>query len=227
MQPDEVNTASPVTPPVDSPVEATTPALEPKTEATAETPKEPDYKAMWEEESRRRAGLDRKLQRLSKGNNSREDLMTGDEEVDSQVMGHPFVQKALNMLAETQLKEGVRELLKDYPQLPDGVKKAIEKNPKGWVSNEAQNVNDGLEDIEAFLLENYGVSAAGTETPQTKQFPATQTNASVAGQEREKSLAEMSAEELNDLAEAGKVTTQDLEQLAKKQAQQKEVKHIK
>jgi len=234
LNPEDVGTASTSVPPADTQTAASEEGVQTPESAAEETQVEqqeqvePDYKALYEEERRRRAGLDRKLSRLQRGrkDTDEEELWTGNEEIDSTVLQHPLTRKALGELANLQLKEGVREVLKDFKHVPKEVRKAIRTNPRGFAST-AQTVDEAIEEIENFLLENYGVGATGEEQPAGKEFPAASTNASVAESEREKSLDEMSAKELEAALDRGEITLQDLEQEIRRRTKGKEVKKLK
>lgn len=204
----------------------------PETPATpdvaVESTPEPDYRSLYEESERRRAGLDRKLSRLSRERNTKgvEEYSTGNQEIDDSVYEHPLTQKSLSMLADYQLKDGVREILTDFSHVPAEIRKAIEANPRGFVTTNAKTVDDGLEDIENFLLDTYGVGSV-KESTKPKEFPAAKTNANVADNDREKSLEEMDSDELNESLDRGDISLEDLEHEIKKHGQGKGVKKLK
>ena len=236
LKPEDVDTASTPVVPADEAVEQSPDTVTEvaETEApVAEEPQaeqtvEPDYKAELADSERRRKGLDRKLSRLQRGKKDTrgEDYLTGDADADSKAYQHPLTQRALTELADLQLKEGVREVLKDFKHIPANVRKAITKNPRGFVPVNVNSVDDAVEEIESFLSDSYGVSAEGVEKP-PKEFPATQTNATIADSEREKSPSEMNVEELNLALDRKEITLEDLEVEIKKRGSRKEVKKLK
>ena len=106
----------------------------------------------------------------------------GEEDI-SQWASHPMSQEMLIRAAEVELKDGVQELLKDYPSIPDQLKKALQANPRGWVKPGTVYVEDAVNDIEDFLLSiSQEEQPAGTPngvptTVQPKQFPVAGNNA--------------------------------------------------
>jgi hypothetical protein len=188
----------------------------------------PDYKSLYEEESRRRAGLDRKLQRLTREQTRTggedESFLTGDEAADSAAFNHPLTQKLLAEVAERQLKEGVEEIVSRYPNVPEQVIKAIKANPRGFVGYDTKTVPDALEDIENYIFDTFGESTTVVETP--KDFPVVQPNV-VSTEPKEKSIEEMSADELSEAIDNGDVSLKDTERIIKEQHSGKEVKKVK
>lgn len=231
MQPDNSQPTEPVIAPVEPVVpEPQAQVPEPQVQNTdpQALPQEPiDYKAKYEDSERRRAGLDRKLSRLaSQGtrNAGEENLFTGDEELDNNVLQHPLTRTALDKLATYQLKEGVDEVLKNFTNVPEDVVKAIKANPRGFVGANTQTVDDAINDIEDFLINTYGESAQAVETP--KVFPVAQTN-NAANEPSEKAVEDMSAEELSAWIDSGKIKLSDLEEIVKTQSGRTEVKTTK
>jgi hypothetical protein len=228
MQPDNNSTVSVETPVVETPVTEPQAPVTPEPTPQANQPAEIiDYKTKYEESERRRAGLDRKLSRLSRGTRTEgeeENLYTGDEELDRKVLEHPLTRSALDKLATYQLKEGVGEILKDFPNVPEQVVKAIQANPRGFVNVDAQTVDDAINDIEEYLINTFGESAQAKEQP--KEFPVAQSN-SVATEPSEKPIEQMSAEEISEKIDKGELKLSDVEDVVKKQSGGKEVKNTK
>lgn len=96
---------------------------------------------------------------------------------DESVMGHPMFQDAMVKLAEFQLKEGAQEILNRYPQIPAEVKKAILRNPRGFLQPTTQDVPTGLIDIEDYILSE--IENMDQQAPQPKTVPVAQNNTGV------------------------------------------------
>lgn len=227
MQPDESQSTDVVVSPETTPVE------EPQVPETSVVPQatQPtdtiDYKAKYEDSERRRAGLDRKLSRLaSQGTRTtgEENLFTGDEELDNSVLQHPLTRTALDKLATYQLKEGVEEVLKNFPNVPKDVVKAIKANPRGFVQSTTQTVDDAINDIEDYLTNTFGESIQPVEAG--KEFPVVQPN-TVATEPSEKEIEDMSADEITAALDSGKIKLSQLEEVVKKQSGRTEVKTTK
>lgn len=95
------------------------------------------------------------------------------------VMAHPFVQDLLLKQAESELQEGAKEILSQYPQIPKPIANAIIKNPRGYV-------NAGTNDVQTALLDiaDYVDSISGefvNATPQPKTVPIAGNNAAIGG----------------------------------------------
>ncbi len=74
------------------------------------------------------------------------------ENVGDDLLSNPeFVKIALEN-AVYQLKEGVKEIIDRYPQLPKAVAKAISRNPRGWVNDGTGDVPNALLDIEDNII---------------------------------------------------------------------------
>lgn len=85
--------------------------------------------------------------------------------------------------AELELKDGARKLLKSYPDLDKAVKRAILRNPRGFVRQDTQDVQTGLMDIEDYLAELSDAGAVTTSVPPVKkQVPVAGTNIPAATQ---------------------------------------------
>lgn len=238
MQPDDIaSTVSDASPaePLTAEGGAEGQPLAPQTATTGEQPVGQvktsadtlDYKSLYEEEKRRRAGLDRRLSRQQRGTRTEseeENLFTGDETLDSQVLQHPLTRKALDKLATYQLKEGVEEVLKNFPHVPKDLVKAIKANPRGFVNADTETVVDAINDIEDYLFNTFGESDTAKET--AKEFPVAQSN-TVATEPSEKAVEDMSADELSEKIDRGELKLTDLEDIVKKQKSIKEVKNTK
>lgn len=62
-----------------------------------------------------------------------------------------YVQSLEQQVAINQLKDGAKEVLRDFPDMPKHLKQAILRNPRGWVASDTTNVKDGIEDIREYL----------------------------------------------------------------------------
>lgn len=108
-----------------------------------------------------------------------------------QIMSHPWVQELLLHQAETQLKEGAREILSQYPQIPKYIANAILKNPRGYVQPGTSDIDTALLDISDYIAEIAGEFGEG-EIPGQKPFPVAGTNVSAVPEE-ETTPAEIAA----------------------------------
>ena len=97
-----------------------------------------------------------------------------------------YVRNLESQVAESQLKDKTRDLLKDYPELPKNVKRAILRNPLGFCKPGTLDVTTGVLDIQDYveeLLEEVAdeepkttpksVQVAGANTPVTSKPGAT------------------------------------------------------
>lgn len=71
------------------------------------------------------------------------------------ILQHPFVQDLLLKQAEGELRDGAKEILAQYPQLPKPIVNAILKNPRGYVSPKTQDVQNALLDIADYVESIY------------------------------------------------------------------------
>lgn len=92
-----------------------------------------------------------------------------------EVMGHPMVQELQLKVAEFELKEGVKDILENYPNLPKALSSAILKNPRGYVNPATTDVQNALLDIQDYLEGIYPDFQA-TTTVQPKTVPVAGTN---------------------------------------------------
>lgn len=89
-----------------------------------------------------------------------------------------YVATLESQVAESQLKDKTRELLKDYPELPKHIRQAILRNPLGFCKSGTRDVNHGVLDIQDYveeILETENVS--GQSTPKTVQVAGSNTPA--------------------------------------------------
>lgn len=91
------------------------------------------------------------------------------------VITHPFVQNLMMQQAKRELTDYARELLDQYPQIPDPVKKAILKNPRGYVQETTTDVENAKLDL-AEYVETLVESEVAPAAP-AKAFPVAATNA--------------------------------------------------
>lgn len=187
-----------------------TPASEPQAPAKEtpevvadKAPAQPErtvpYSAMREERMRRQE-LQRKLAEIearSKQFQPQEGDLTFE-----QVYAHPFVQDLLVKGAERDLKDFTREMLDQYPQIPEGVKKAILKNPRGFVQSTTTDVENAKLDIQEYvegLLDGTVAPPVGKAVQVAPTNPpVTQTSVRPAEIEKilQKPVEEMSDEEI-------------------------------
>lgn len=78
---------------------------------------------------------------------------------------NPMSQELLLKAAETEMKEGLEEVLADYPNISPELAKAIRANPRGFVKPGTVYVDDALIDIEEYIS---GVSQGEAPTAPSK-----------------------------------------------------------
>ena len=93
-----------------------------------------------------------------------------------EVMQHPLVQDLLVKQAEYELKEGVKEVLENYPNLPKALSNAILKNPRGYVNPATTDVQNALLDIQDYLEGIYPEFAKEMPSVAPKNVPVAGTN---------------------------------------------------
>lgn len=101
----------------------------------------------------------------------------------SKIRSHPYVQDLEMRDAKARLKAGAEKILADYPDFPERLKKAILRNPRGFVRETTQDVPNGLLDIEDYIQDT--LDELGAEKPEsdpTKQVPVAGTNTTVTDQ---------------------------------------------
>ncbi|MDP4272549.1 MAG: hypothetical protein Q8909_20870 [Bacteroidota bacterium] len=121
----------------------TTPVTEPDYKAQAE-----NYKKAMEHEREARKKLQREA--AERGTDNQGNQPTADPQ---DIWSNPEVQKLLIKQAESELKEGAKDLLDQYPNVPGNVKKAILKNPRGFINPNTTTVPLALIDIQDYLEE--------------------------------------------------------------------------
>ena len=92
---------------------------------------------------------------------------------------HPYVQDLEMKRAESDLRQGANEILERYPDLPPIVKKAILRNPRGYVKADDQSVPEGLLSIEEYceqVMEEVEAGGTPSSVPQPKQVPVAGSN---------------------------------------------------
>jgi hypothetical protein len=145
-------------------------------------------KSYWEgldtENTRLRSGqstLERKLARYERQSQGPSDDLSqkfgGDEDALAQWASNPLTQDLLLKAAEAELKEGVNALLSSYTDIPEPIKQAILRNPRGFVNPGTVFVDDALLDIEDYLAEQSQGGTPVTTGEPPKEFPVAGTNA--------------------------------------------------
>jgi len=92
---------------------------------------------------------------------------------------HPYVQDLEMKRAESDLRQGANEILERYPDLPPIVKKAILRNPRGYVKADDQSVPEGLLSIEEYceqVMEEVEAGGTSSSVSQPKQVPVAGSN---------------------------------------------------
>lgn len=162
--------------PIVAPVET-----KPVAPAPAETPakpvEEPEETVPRRNYENVQKALKQARQRLAEARKSSQPAKAQPEGLD-EIRQHPYVQDLEMDKAESQLRRGAEDILKNYPSLPEQVRKAILRNPRGYVGRDTQDVENGLLDIEEYVqgvLED--IEAGGQPSgPQPKQVPVAGTN---------------------------------------------------
>jgi hypothetical protein len=90
-----------------------------------------------------------------------------------------YVRHLESQVAENQLKDKTRDLLKDYPDLPKSLRKAILRNPLGFCKPGTRDIENGVLDIQEYVEDQLSeievtpqlktVQVAGGNTPATSQ----------------------------------------------------------
>lgn len=91
------------------------------------------------------------------------------------VMSHPAVQELIVKQATQELKDFTRTELEKYPNLHPSVKKAILTNPRGYVKEGTQDVENAKLDIQEYL-EEVAEESEAQSTPAPKTFQVAKTN---------------------------------------------------
>lgn len=167
---DAVEPASQETPVMETPNNV--PPVAPESKAPEEQPEKMvplsalhAERSMRKELARKMAEYEARMQNIPQS----EDGMTWE-----QVMAHPQVQQMILEKAERDLKDFAREELDKRPGIPDGLRKAILHNPRGWV----QPTTTDIENAKLDLLDAIDALDAG-QLPASvgKSFPVAPTNA--------------------------------------------------
>lgn len=89
------------------------------------------------------------------------------------IISHPYVQNLMLQQAKRELTDYAREVLDEFPQIPDAVKKAILKNPRGYVQESTTDIENAKLDLREYVE---SLSEAGNVAPTAKTFPVAATN---------------------------------------------------
>jgi hypothetical protein len=121
------------------------------------------------EERKKRQEISRELAQLKTGNQMSKydpnDLET--------IMQHPMVQELILKDAKRELNDYTRDLLGQYPTVPELVKKAMLKNVRGFVNENTADVETAKIDILEYVE---ALAAETTPAPVQKGFPVAATN---------------------------------------------------
>lgn len=71
---------------------------------------------------------------------------------DEELQNNPEYQNVVLENATYKLKEGAEGILRNYPQLPKAVARAISKNPRGFVNYGTRDIETALLDIEEYII---------------------------------------------------------------------------
>lgn len=130
------------------------------------------------EERMKRQELQRQLAELkARGTMQREYGQYSEDESFENVMAHPFVQNLLIQQAKRELVDYARDTLDKYPQLPDQVRKAILKNPRGFVQEATSDIENAKLDLSEYIEELVAGMASQPTLQQAKAFAVAATNA--------------------------------------------------
>lgn len=89
-----------------------------------------------------------------------------------QVQQHPAYQDLALKNAEYELREGVKDILKEYSNIPQNIAGAIIRNPRGFVNQGTSDVQNALLDITDYLEGIAGsFEPAAPPAPQPKNVP--------------------------------------------------------
>lgn len=180
-----------------------------------------DYKAENEKLMKRLSGQDRLINQLRSRRSKASDEMsdTGDDE-----------ETELNKLrasnAEFTLKEKVKDILESYPSVPKNVADAIKKNPRGWLRSSTATVDDALLDLEEVIADISDQNSQGDNPGQTvsgnpQQTAVAPVNATVSSNGKKMDVESMTPDQINAALDAGKLTMQDLEEIATQKAKER------
>ena len=169
--------------PQEAPVEKETPQSEDASTPSEAAPEEEVVlgkpKSHWEkleqENERLRSGqstISKRLARYEKlrnvGEGEQSNIPNDPAELNSWAQ-NPLSQELLLKAAETEMKEGLEEVLADYPNISPVLAKAIRANPRGFVKPGTVYVDDALIDIEEFISKS-SEGEAPIAPPKPKDF---------------------------------------------------------
>jgi len=104
------------------------------------------------------------------------------------VYNHPAYQELALKNAEYELREGAKDILDQYPQIPQYVRKAILKNPRGYVNQGTADVSNALLDIQDYVdeiaLDFEGTGATGEAPQKPKNVPIVGNNQQLGNQDK-------------------------------------------
>lgn len=144
------------------PVEQTTEVPEPQQTATEEATERMVPLSVVQKERKLRQETQRKLAELT-GNQKLSQYDPTDTEA---VMQHPLVQELLIKQAKTELTDHARELLSEFKNIPEVVKKAILKNARGFVNEATTDIETAKLDLQDYIAEiAQELEAESTKTP--------------------------------------------------------------
>lgn len=88
-----------------------------------------------------------------------------------ELLNHPVVQSLLERQATYELKEGVGDLLSEFPNTPKYIADQIRRNPRGFVKPTTTDVQNALLDIRDYLEELSEGESNAESGPQPKAVP--------------------------------------------------------
>jgi len=87
-----------------------------------------------------------KFRKLRRGQSSRRSVQTTPPNTQA-----AYIKQLETQVAITELKSGASKLLKNFPNIPESLKRAILRNPRGYIQTETRDVETGLLDIEDYI----------------------------------------------------------------------------
>lgn len=178
-----------------------------------------DYaRSQVEAERKKYAGLDRKhslLQRQFELLRQGATAPNQSAQADGEGYGYQEAELAAR-LAEYQLKDGVRDILEQFGEdVPQAVKSAVLRNPRGFISLDAKDVSSALLEIESYLSEVVDSEQAPTATQarglQGKFVAPNATTPATKSNGVKTDIGSMSEDELAEALDSGRLTDKDLE----------------
>lgn len=104
---------------------------------------------------------------------------TGEGDDWNKILSHPYVQNMMLQQAKRDLSDFAKTVLDQYPQIPDPVRKAILKNPRGYVQETTQDIENAKLDLQEYveaLVDELGITEPAP--PQKQAFQVAATNPS-------------------------------------------------